>query len=36
VQKYLWRAEHKGRTVEDMKKAAWYINRAIEELERHG
>jgi hypothetical protein len=36
VQKYLWRAEHKGKTVEDMKKAAWYLNRAIEELERPG
>jgi len=36
VQKYLWRSEHKGKTVEDMKKAAWYLDRAIEELERPG
>jgi hypothetical protein len=28
--KYLWRADHKGDAVEDLKKAAWYINREIE------
>lgn len=26
--KYLWRADHKN-GVEDLKKAAWYINREI-------
>lgn len=36
IQKYLWRSEHKGRCLEDMKKAAWYLNRAIEEMERNG
>ena len=32
--KYLWRAGHKGSTVEDLKKAAWYVQREIERLER--
>lgn len=27
--KYLWRAEHKGRRAEDLRKAAWYVERAI-------
>jgi hypothetical protein len=30
--KYLWRHEHKG-GAEDWKKADWYINRAIKEME---
>jgi hypothetical protein len=34
--KYLWRCDFKGRRVEDLRKAAWYINRLIEELERAG
>lgn len=28
--KYLWRAEHKGRRTEDLQKALWFINRAID------
>ena len=32
--KYLWRAGHKGSTVEDLKKAAWYVQREIERLEK--
>jgi hypothetical protein len=28
------RAGHKGNTLEDLKKAAWYLNRRIEQLER--
>jgi hypothetical protein len=32
VMKYLWRCEHKG-GVEDLKKAAWYLDRAIKEME---
>lgn len=32
--KYIMRAEHKGRQIEDLKKAAWYINREIDRLER--
>ena len=30
--KYIWRAGEKGDAVEDLKKAAWYINREIERL----
>ncbi len=32
--KYLWRAGLKGDALEDLKKAAWYINREIERLEQ--
>ena len=28
--KYLWRADEKGSAIEDLQKAAWYINREIE------
>lgn len=28
--KYLWRAEHKGKPLEDLEKARWYINRLID------
>lgn len=27
--KYIWRADNKSDPVEDLKKAAWYINREI-------
>lgn len=27
--KYLWRADEKGATVQDLKKAVWYIEREI-------
>ena len=27
--KYLWRAEHKGDRLEDLRKAAWYLDRMI-------
>ncbi len=27
--KYLWRADEKGAPIQDLKKAAWYINREI-------
>jgi len=34
--KYLWRADHKHQTpIEDLKKAAWYINREIERRNKH-
>lgn len=33
VIKYLWRAEHKGYALEDLKKAAWYLNREIQQWE---
>jgi hypothetical protein len=29
VIKYLWRAEEKGDPIENLKKAAWYLNREI-------
>ena len=29
--KYLWRYKYKGKPVEDLKKAAWYLNRLVEE-----
>jgi hypothetical protein len=31
--KYLFRADFKGRTVEDLKKARWYIDYEIKQLE---
>ena len=31
--KYIMRSELKGRPIEDLKKAAWYINREIARLE---
>jgi hypothetical protein len=30
--KYLWRHNDKGDPIEDLSKAAWYINREIERL----
>jgi hypothetical protein len=27
--KYIWRADLKGHSIEDLRKAAWYINREI-------
>lgn len=32
--KYLIRCEHKGNKLEDLKKAAWYLNCEIERLEK--
>jgi hypothetical protein len=32
--KYLSRAGHKGEALEDYRKAQWFINRLIEELEQ--
>lgn len=32
--KYLWRADHKGKQIEDLKKARWYIDREIQRLEK--
>jgi hypothetical protein len=31
---YIWRAGEKGSEIEDLKKAAWYINREIARLEK--
>ena len=33
VQKYIWRYEKKAKPAEDLKKARWYLNRLILELE---
>ncbi len=30
--KYLWRSNEKGKTIEDLQKAAWYINDEINRL----
>jgi len=32
--KYLWRAGIKGDEIEDLKKARWYVDREIANLER--
>lgn len=34
--KYISRAGHKGSTLEDLKKARWYLNREIQTLEGNG
>ena len=34
VVKYVARADHKGNTLEDLKKASWYLNRKIALLEK--
>ena len=31
VIKYVWRAEHKGKTQEDLEKALWYARKAVGE-----
>ena len=33
AKKYLWRYEHKGKAIEDLEKATWYINRLKEQYE---
>ncbi|MDQ5860638.1 MAG: DUF3310 domain-containing protein [Actinomycetota bacterium] len=32
--KYVWRADLKGSSLEDLRKAAWYIDREIQKRER--
>ena len=32
--KYSWRAGKKDETAQDLKKAAWYLNRAADEIEK--
>lgn len=32
--KYIMRAELKGKQIEDLKKAAWYVNREVARLEQ--
>ncbi len=33
--KYIWRADLKGNAIEDLKKAAWYIDREIKKRENN-
>lgn len=33
IQKYVWRYEKKAKPAEDLKKARWYLNRLIAEME---
>lgn len=33
--KYIWRADLKADAIEDLRKAAWYIQREIERRERN-
>ena len=35
VMKYMWSYNYKGKPVEDLKKAKWYIDRLIQEMERN-
>jgi hypothetical protein len=32
--KYLWRMEHKGKALEDARKAQWYVARLVSQLEK--
>lgn len=34
--KYIARAEHKGRQLEDLQKARWYLDREIQRLANQG
>ena len=34
IMQYVWRCFDKGDTVTDLKKARWYINRLIAEVEK--
>jgi hypothetical protein len=34
VIKYMTRADHKGNKVEDLQKALWYLNRALQNLQK--
>ena len=31
--KYIWRHQYKGKPVEDLRKAAWFLRREIQRLE---
>ena len=36
ILKYLWRYRHKGKPIEDLKKAEWYLKRLIGVLKHRG
>lgn len=33
IMKYMWRYERKGKPIEDLKKARWYLDRLIQKVE---
>jgi hypothetical protein len=33
--KYIWRADEKGKAIEDLEKAKWYIEREIKKRSRN-
>ena len=33
VQKYVWRYREKGKPAQDLRKASWYLDRLIKEIE---
>ena len=32
IMKYLWRFDYKGRPIEDLQKAQWYLNTLLEDV----
>jgi hypothetical protein len=32
--KYIWRADEKGNAIEDLRKAAWYVQRELDKRTR--
>ena len=36
IQKYLWRYEDKNNSIQDLRKAEWYLKRLIVTNERYG
>jgi hypothetical protein len=32
--KYLWRFDYKGKAVEDLNKAKWYLDKLIEHMDK--
>ena len=32
--KYLWRVDYKGKAVEDLNKAKWYLDKLIEHVDK--
>ena len=33
IMKYLWRFDYKGKPIEDLQKAQWYLNTLLEDVE---
>ena len=33
VQKYVWRYEHKGNEIQDLRKARWYLDKLLDAVE---